>query len=182
MKRGPKMLPGVLVAALALILAGCTREDAVDEATAAHKTAADFPETRVDLFQPMDGGVALTPAAVAGRNTWMLWTGGNEAFWDYMARHGYGLIDFLKTIDSRQRPERFAKAGLINEPGYRQATQADEFGLYIDQPVSNTPDGSNPAVDGKSTGVIGFRLLPNPNFDAAARKKWDARRYYTDPD
>jgi hypothetical protein len=181
MKRTPKILRGVLLATLVLFLAGCTREDAVDEATAAHKSVADFPETRVDLFQPMDGGVALTPDEVAGRNTWMLWTGGNEAFWDYMGRHAYGLVDFLKTIDSRRRPERFATAGLINEPGYRQATQADEFGLYIDQPISATPDGSNPAVDGKSTGVIGFRLFPNPNFDAAARKKWDARRYYTDP-
>jgi hypothetical protein len=166
---------------LGLLLAGCTREDVVDEATAAHKTVADFPETRVDLFAPMDGGIALTPDQIAGRNTWMLWTGGNEAFWDYMARHAYGLIDFIKTIDSRRRPERFAQAGLINEPGYRQATQPDEFGLYIDQPISSQPDGSNPSVDGRSTGVIGFRLFANPNFDAAARKKWDPRRYYTDP-
>jgi hypothetical protein len=172
---------GIVLLALALLFAGCTREDTVDEATAAGKTVADFPETRADLFQPMDGGVALTPDQIAGRNTWMLWTGGNEAFWDYMGRHGYGLIDFLKTIDSRRRPERFAQAGLINEPGYRQATGPDQYGLYIDQPISNVPDGTNPAVDGKSTGVIGFRLFPNPKFDEAARRKWDAERYYTDP-
>ena len=30
--------------------------------------------------------------------------------------------------------------------------------------------------------MIGFRLFPNPNFDAAARKKWDATRFYTEPD
>jgi hypothetical protein len=47
--------------------------------------------------------------------------------------------------------------------------------------VSKAPDGTNPAVDGRSTGVIGFRLFPNPNFDEAARKKWDAKRFYTDP-
>ena len=164
-----------------LLLAACTPKDAVDEATASGRTVADFPETKVDLFQPMDRGIALTPEEIAGRNTWMLWTGGNEAFWDYLARNGYGLVEFLKVIDSRVRPERFKKFGLVNEPGFKQAPQPDEFGLYIDQPVSAQPDVSNPVVDGKSTGIIGFRLFPNPNFDEAARKRWDANRFYNDP-
>ncbi len=163
-----------------LLLNGCSQKDAVDEATAAGKTVADFPETRADPFRGMDGGIELTSDEIAGRNTWMLWTGGDEWFWDYMAQHGYGLIDFLKTIDSRQRPHRFAKFGLINEPGYQEATKPDEYGLYIDQPISSQPDGTNPAVDGKSTGIIGFRLFPNPNFDEAARRRWDAKRYFTD--
>ncbi len=166
--------------AFALLLGSCTAKDAVDEAMAAGKSVQDFPETRADPFREMDGGIALTPDEIAGRNTWMLWTGGDEAFWDYMARHGYGLIDFLKTIDSRERPQRFQKMGLINEPGYRQATEPDQFGLYLDQAISPAPDGTNLAVDGRSTGVIGFRLFPNPNFDDAARKKWDAKRYYAD--
>ena len=170
----------ILAAAAALLLGGCTPKDAVDEATTAGKSVADFPETRTDPFQPMDGGIALTPDEIAGRNTWMLWTGGNEAFWDYMTRHAYGFVDFVKVIDSRRRPERFKQLGLINEPGYRQATEADEFGLYIDQPISPQPDGTNPAVDGKSTGVVGFRLFPNPNFDDEARKKWNGKRYYAD--
>ena len=89
-----------------VLLAGCTPKDAVDEATAAGKTVADFPETRVDPFREMDGGIGLTPDEVAGRNTWMLWTGGNEAFWDWMARNAYGLVDFVKVIDSRRRPQR----------------------------------------------------------------------------
>ena len=170
-----------LLAGLALLFAGCTPKDAVDEATAAGKSVADFPETRADPFREMDGGIALTSDEIAGRNTWMLWTGGNEAFWDYLARHGYGLVDFLKTIDSRERPNRFTKLGLINEPGYRQATEPDEFGLYLDQRVSPEPDGTNSSVDGKSTGIIGFRLFPNPNFDEAARKKWDPKRFAEDP-
>ena len=170
-----------LLLATATVAAACASKEAVDEATAAAKTVADFPETRVDLFQPMDRGIALTPDEIAGRNTWMLWTGGNEAFWDYLSRNGYGLVEFLKTIDSRGRSQRFKTLGLINEPGYRQATEPDEFGLYIDQPVSARPDGTNPAVDGRSTGVIGFRLFPNPNFDEAARRRWDAKRFYSDP-
>lgn len=180
MNRNRVTLTGLLVTA-ALLLPGCAPAPPLDEAAAAGKTVADFPETFADPFKPMDLGIALTPEEIAGRNTWMLWTAGNEAFWDYMSRHAYGLVEFLKTIDSRQRPQRFAKMGLINEPGYRQATEPDEFGLYLDQPISKAPDGTNPAVDGRSTGVIGFRLFPNPKFDAAARQKWDARRFYDDP-
>ena len=176
-----KRMRWILVVGAAVLLISCNSKDAVDEAMASGKDVSDFPETRVDLFKEMDRGISLTSDEVAGRNTWMLWTGGNEAFWDHMAQNGYGLIDFLRVIDSRQRPERFAKLGLMNEPGYRQATEPDGFGLYIDQPISPGPDGSNPAVDGKSTGVIGFRLFPNPNFDEAAKKKWDPKRFYHDP-
>ena len=93
--------PSFIIPISLLLLAGCTPKDAVDEATAAGKTVRDFPETKVDLWPGMDGGIALTPGEIAGRNTWVLWTGGNEAFWDYMARNAYGVVDFLKTIDSR---------------------------------------------------------------------------------
>ena len=34
---------------------------------------------------------------------------------------------------------------------------------------------------GYATGIVGLRLFPNPDFDEAAAKKWDANRYYTDP-
>src|SRR5262245_14779089 len=63
----------------------------------------DFPELADDVFKPMDGGIALTGDEVKGRNTWNLWCGGDEQFWDRMARESYGLIDLLKTIDSRNR-------------------------------------------------------------------------------
>ena len=34
---------------------------------------------------------------------------------------------------------------------------------------------------GYATGIVGLRLFPNPAFDEAAEKKWDAEKYYTDP-
>ena len=34
---------------------------------------------------------------------------------------------------------------------------------------------------GEPTGVLGLRLFPNPDFDDAARARWDPERYYTDP-
>ena len=45
---------------------------------------------------------------------------------DRIAREGYGLVDLLKTLDSRKRPNRFTEMGLINEPGFRMAGQPDE--------------------------------------------------------
>ncbi len=49
---------------------------------------------------------------IRGRNTWLLWGGGNEAFWGWLQEQGYGLNDFLILMDSRQRANRFKTAGL----------------------------------------------------------------------
>src|SRR5690606_10273375 len=50
------------------------------------RTVEDFPELAADVFKPLDGGIALSEDEIKGRNTWNLWTGGNEQFWDRMAR------------------------------------------------------------------------------------------------
>ena len=144
----------------------------------------DFPELVTDVFQPMDGGNALTPTEIKGRNTWNLWCGGDEQFWERMSRESYGLIDLLKTIDSRNRTKRFATAGLINEPGFQTPAKPDQFGLWIDEPVAGAgePAGIDPKVYGLPTGVMGFRLFENPDFKGDAVKNWDANRYYNDPD
>lgn len=177
----PRHFCNALVAlAILFALTGCREGDVVDEAKAAGKTVADFPASSVDFFPGMDGKVELTPEEVEGRNTWMLWTGGNEAFWDHLARNGYGLVEFLKTIDSRRRATRFQTGGLMNEPGFRAATEPDEFGLYLDQPTDAIGPVPDPAVYGRSTGVIGFRIFSNPNFDETARLNWDADRFYND--
>jgi len=99
-----------------------------------------------------------------------------------MSRESYGLIDLLQTIDSRQRPNRFKDMGLINEPGYKPASQPDEYGLWIDEAAEPEPSAIDPKVYGRSTGIMGFRLFPNPAFDDAAKKKWDGARYYRDAD
>ena len=71
--------------------------------------------------------------AIRGRNTWLLWGGGNEAFWGWLQERGYGLTDFLILMDSRQRANRFKTAGLINQPGFESSTKP-LLGLYLDQP------------------------------------------------
>jgi len=141
----------------------------------------------------MDDGVALAPNEVKGRNTWLMWTGGNQAFWDYLARRSFGTFDLLKVLDSRNRARRFTDYGLMNEPGFKQAATPDPFGLWFDVP-DDSHDGAY-TVDyretfpkdvflrtyGRASGIVGLRLFPNPDFDAAARARWDAQRFYNDP-
>ncbi|MEL6109612.1 MAG: DMT family transporter [Planctomycetota bacterium] len=74
---------------------------------------------------------------ILGRNTWMLWCGGNEGFWDWLGTDSLGFIDLLKLIDSRDRSTRFERGGLINEPEMRQSggpSDEIDFGLWLDVP------------------------------------------------
>src|SRR5258708_31323538 len=105
----------------------------------------------------MDGGIDLSPDEIKGRNTWNLRCAGTEQFWERMSRESYGLIDLLKPIDSRSRPSRFKQMGLINEPGYKQATKPDRDGLWIDEDVEPQPPAIDPKVSGRSSGIMGVR-------------------------
>jgi hypothetical protein len=205
---------------------------------------ADFEKLKAgsseDYFKEMDNGVTL-PAnqdrlvrdlspfvpgitksqavqrMARGRNNWIVWTGGNDQFWNYLGRASFGGLDFLKTLSSHpnlptQRSNRWQTLGLVNEPCFRQATgpDPDRWGLWLDKRDASC--GSEPFSDaikypgvkigargtylnykgqkkllevgssyGYPTGIIGFRLFPNPDFDQKAADKWDPVRYYTDP-
>jgi cytochrome c5 len=169
---------------LALALAGVSAQAQRHDPTFAH----------ADYFRGMDSRIALGSAELRGRNTWLMWTAGNQAFWDYLAGQSFGTFDLLKTIDSRERPRRFATFGLMNEPGVLAATAPDRYGLWIDR----TAGAEAPYAEifsqtgflrtyGRSTGIIGLRLFTNPKFDAAARRRWDPVHYrddlayYSDP-
>ncbi|MFT3780948.1 MAG: hypothetical protein QM790_02965 [Nibricoccus sp.] len=172
-----------VVFALSVLALSCSRKKSVSLVdNGGGRKPEDFTELAVDVFKPMDGGVALTEEEIKGRNTWNLWCGGNEQFWERMSRESFGLIDLLKTIDSRRRSERFKEMGLINQPGYKQAAQPDEYGLWIDEAVEPESSAIDPKVYGRPTGIMGFRIFPNPDFDEAAKKKWDAKRFYEDAD
>jgi hypothetical protein len=163
---------------------GCkmTTPRPVDNAGGRHPE--DFPELATDVFKPMDGGIELTTNEIKGRNTWNLWCAGDEQFWERMSRESYGLIDLLKTIDSRNHTNRFTSMGLINEPGFQPASKPDQYGLWIDEPIEGQGEqaGIDPKVYGHPTGIMGFRLFENPDFTGDAVKNWDANRYYNDPD
>lgn len=197
-------------------------------------------------LQPVDysDGTTITEAgrqAIQGQNTWLLWGEGNETFWGWLQERGYGLVDFIVLLDSRERGSRFKKGGMINQPGMKSNSVRSALGLYLDsadgdaitlkQPATDIDartgklaeqpkpppdhpkalfkagdqalydavikslpdDGLDPSVYGYASGVVGLRLMPNPDFfgatDAAkeARAYWDERvvkntkdAYYTD--
>ena len=196
--------------ALLLWTAACgTAKVPDDEAKAHHLTAEAFRyeiTEKQNFFKGMDATAASAiapdqllkpgqpPSAraltdqvsttneILGRNTWMLWCAGNEGFWDWLAGNSYGFTDLLKLVDTRTRPTRFKAAGLINEPGMKQSVKPDENGLWLDVPAQDERHipAAPEAIYGKSSGVIGLRLFPNPKFQEA-KAKWDARRYYEDP-
>src|SRR6185312_2373345 len=150
----------------------------------------------------------LTPDEVKGRNTWIVWTGGNDRFWDKISVSSFGALDFLKTVSSYpklkfSRDNRWNYLGLVNEPCFEKPTGPDpnRFGLWLDKRSPNCPPdpfeneqkypgvkigarGKNLPVGsfyGYASGIVGLRLFPNPDFDEAAQKKWDPVRYYNDP-
>jgi hypothetical protein len=179
-----------------------------DEAQLAGLNADYFKAADEDYLHDMDSGVALSPDEIKGRNTWIVWTGGNDRLWDKMAVASVGALDFVKTLSSHpslkgNRDNRWDYYGLVNEPCFEKATGPDpnRFGLWLDKRSANCPSdpfeneqkypgvkygarGKNiPAGSyyGYATGVVGLRLFPNPDFDDAAQKKWDPVRFYTDP-
>ena len=199
---------------ICLILAsGCRRKGpdpgtVLDEARQVNRAPNSFPAADEDYFHDMDGGVALTPNEVKGRNTWNVWTGGNDRFWDRITISSFGALDFLKTLSSHpslkfSRDNRWNYLGLVNEPCFEKATgpDPDRYGLWLDKRSPNCPPdpfeneakypgvkigarGKNLPVGsfyGWATGIVGLRLFPNPDFDEEAAKKWDAKRYYEDP-
>src|SRR4051812_39873926 len=67
-----------------------------DEAQRAHRTVASFPAADEDYFKDMDGGLPLTREEVQGRNMWLVWSGGNDRFWDAIGVSSVGSLDYLK--------------------------------------------------------------------------------------
>jgi hypothetical protein len=213
------LMRGVLVAFIALSTTMFTASSCqdktqpkpgavLDEARVANRAATTFPAADEDYFREMDGGIPLTPDEVKGRNMWIVWTGGNDRFWDGISATSFGSVDLLKTVSSHpklkfSRDNRWRYLGLVNEPCFDKPTGPDpaRFGLWLDKRGANCPPdpfeneakypgvkigarGKNMPVGsyyGWGTGIAGLRLFPNPNFDEAAAKKWDAEKYYSDP-
>ena len=197
----------------ALLFAACGKAPAPgtvkDEALTVGRMAESFPAADENYFKEMDGGVDLTANEVKGRNNWIVWTGGNDRFWDDLVNRSFGAVDFLKIISSHpkvkhlSRDTRWKYLGVVNEPCFEkpQAARSDRFGLWLDTRSKDCPAdpfeneqkypgvkigarGKNVPVGsyyGYGTGIVGLRLFPNPDFDATAAKRWDAERFYSDP-
>src|SRR6266567_6140165 len=147
----------------------------LDEARQANRPAGTFPASDDDYFHDMDqnkdGVVALTPEERKGRNTWVVWTGGNDHLWNRLTNDSFGALDFLKTISSYpyqmspqaddkmkfSRDNRWSYLGLVNEPCFKKATGPDpeRFGLWLDKRIVSPDCPPDPFEDeGKYPGVI----------------------------
>src|SRR5262249_2215741 len=125
------------------LVTACNDKLPLDEA----KTAGRGPETLAaadeDYFHDMDGGVALTPDEIKGRNTWIVWSGGNDRFGDGMTESTSGGFDLLKIAPyapkRTDRDRRWNRIGLINEPCFEAPTQPDpkRYGLLLDVRQAN---------------------------------------------
>lgn len=200
-----------------------------DEALCAGRTADTLKGADEDYFRDMDYGITKNPEAVRaaldpfvpgikaeeavkavaqGRNNWIVWTAGNDRFWDAIAKDSVGTLDFLKVLSNHpslkfSRDNRWQYLGLVNEPCFEKSNgpRQDRFGLWLDTRSTDCPAdpfeneqkypgvkfgarGKNIPVGsyyGYGTGIVGVRLFPNPDFDEKAAKRWDPVRYYTDP-
>ena len=52
------------------------------------------------MDQTRDGPIALSPDEVKGRNTWIVWSAGNDVMWDTLGDNSVGALDFLKVLSS----------------------------------------------------------------------------------
>jgi len=134
-------------------------------------------EVTVDKFAGMNGITLTDRNEIRGRIIWNLWTGDSWKMWDYLARHGFGTTDLLKTLDTRNRAQRFQRIGTINQPGFTTAARPDQYGLWLDVPRPDDAggrfdEGVDPKTYGRSSGVIGLRIFDNPAFTGAARDEW----------
>lgn len=191
----------------------------LDEALLAGRDASSFKAAAEDYFHDMDGGIPLEKAEIQGRNTWLVWTAGDERLWNTLIDKSAGALDFLKVLSSHpellkidprfSRDKRWEYLGLVNDPCFEKATgpDPDRWELWLDKrradckPDPFEKEENYPGVKigsrgttlngkdfpvgsfyGYETGVVGLRLFPNPDFDEAAAKYWDANRYYTDRD
>ena len=66
------------------------------------RDAASFQAADEDYFHDMDqdrnGPVALSREEIQGRNTWLVWTGGNDRLWEVLGAKSAGAVDFLKVV------------------------------------------------------------------------------------
>src|SRR5215472_12975887 len=116
-----RLLPAIWLVLAGIGLGGPARAQVIDEARQAGRAAQTFPAADEDYFHDMDGGVALTPDEVKGRNMWIVWSAGNDRMWDLLNAGSVGALDFLKTISNHpslkaSRDNRWDYLGLVNEP------------------------------------------------------------------
>ena len=167
-----------------LTASGCSNEPepgtVQDEAQRAGRSADSFKAADEDYFADMDGGykrasepgVALKREEVEGRNTWIVWTGGNDRFWDYMANNTFGAFDLLKIPSSNPHvgycldPDRKAYS---NDPN-RDTSKDFEYSQFsnLDEATCKSK-GLKWYTPNRSNRFEWYGLINEPCFEQASK-------------
>src|SRR5262249_15349334 len=167
----------------------------LDEALSAipRREASSFKAADEDYFKGMDqdrnGPVALSKEEIEGRNTWLVWTAGDDRLWDVLNVTSGGAVDFLKVLSSHPSqkysracdPARLADKscqnrweyfGLVNEPCFEKAIGPDpqRWGLWLDKRKADCPPDPFENAEkypGVKAGARGRTLNGKP-FDAGS--------------
>lgn len=161
-------------------------------------SSSNYPDPKVrfaNYTQTCDGipgnlpdhfAYSLSAEQRAGACTWYLWPGGdplrtqgspenargNPRFWRLTEKKLWILanitdlpidVALLRYVTGTERAQRFQKLGVINDPGCKAAAKPDAYGLNLDN-----------CSDPYSSGIMGIRLFPNPDFDPAV---WNANKF-----
>ena len=197
---------GLLVAAIFMVYQWWPRGPqpgtVLDEARLANRPPSSFIAAEEDYFHDMDqqknGVIPLTVDEVKGRNTWLVWTGGNDRLWDKLTLASFGALDLLKTLSSYPKPvsktpndrmkfgrdNRWAYLGLVNEPCFEKPSgpDPDRFGLYLDKRKSDCPPDpfeNESKYPGVKVGSRGQDLpAGTPNQYLPKNKKMPIGSYY----
>src|SRR5215218_6772404 len=123
-----------------------------DEAQRAKRDVSSFPQATEDYFHDMDNAAPMSPEEVQGRNMWLVWTGGNDRFWDRVTRNSLATFDLLKIVTSHpsqnycdgkpcDRDTRWHWMGAVNEPCFEKAKAPDprRFNLWLDVRSKDCP-------------------------------------------
>ncbi len=164
-RNGTKSVAGFSALCLMAGLFSCTSQEkgesgkVLDEAKTVSRGPETFRAADENYFKDMDGGVELSAPEVQGRNTWIVWTGGNDRFWDSISVSSAGNLDFVKTVSNHpalkcpdwyrggqcaiNRDIRWEYLGLANEPCFEKATGPDpkRFNLWLDKRIVDPAKG-----------------------------------------
>ena len=111
------------VVGVAAISRDTSNEILVAQAPASAPTAPTAPSLGTGKSRPDDPGfyageATLTPSERAGREIWYKATAGNARFHTYVFQQRVNvLIDWYRVLNARERGDRFAAWGIINDPG-----------------------------------------------------------------
>jgi hypothetical protein len=120
-------------------------------------------------------GRNFTPEQSRGRDTWYFWTGGGEHMWRQISKITQGQNDLLLYAESQPREKRFAALGTINDPDCHNPGHPDQYGLNLDECTPLVIAG----IPGESTGIMGLRKFPNPDFKP---ELWNVDKFREHPD